>query len=169
MNDEPITDAELGEWKALADAAAPGPWVVVGNPERDDCFVGMAWHAIDDEHGYWELDSTVLTPDNVAFIAASRSAMPRLLAEVERLREKCKYADLSDNAHEAVRILLMAHDVPMAAFIDDHVGNAIAQRNEAREVATALVQFTNFHQTPERLAELDDLCKQVSTWGKVPV
>lgn len=42
-----------------------------------------------------------------------------------------------------------------------------AERDEARAVATALVQFTNFNQTPKRLAELDELCKQVSAWGKV--
>lgn len=65
-------------------------------------------------------------------------------AELAELRKQAGYADLSADAHAAVRRLLEAHDVPSAPFIDDHVGNAIWQRNEARkqaEAATARVKL----------------------------
>jgi len=39
---------------------------------------------------------------------------------------------IAENAISVIRRMLEAHDVPSAAFIDDHVGNAIFQRNEAR-------------------------------------
>ena len=41
-------------------------------------------------------------------------------------------AEIADGAIDAIRRMLVANDVPGAAFIDDHVGNAIVQRNEAR-------------------------------------
>lgn len=46
--------------------------------------------------------------------------------------------DLNGMAISAVRDLLNANDVPQAGFIDDHVGNAIVQRNEARDRNRAL-------------------------------
>src|SRR5690606_8433997 len=60
-------------------------------------------------------------------------------SEIERLTEEKHAAEfgarngrsLSEDAIAAIRELLTAHDVPVAAFIDDHVGNAIAQRDEA--------------------------------------
>jgi hypothetical protein len=39
---------------------------------------------------------------------------------------------LAEDSIHAIRELLKAHDVPVAAFIDDHVGNAIAQRDASR-------------------------------------
>lgn len=42
-------------------------------------------------------------------------------------------SDMMDQAAcAAIRELLVAHGVPVAAFIDDHVANAIRQRDEAR-------------------------------------
>jgi hypothetical protein len=57
--------------------------------------------------------------------------------EIERLTVQ-QTETLSDDAVVAIRELLAAHDVPLAAFIDDHVGNAIVQRNEARQERDAL-------------------------------
>lgn len=38
---------------------------------------------------------------------------------------------LAEDSIHAIRELLNAHNVPLSAFIDDHVGNAIVQRNAA--------------------------------------
>ena len=40
---------------------------------------------------------------------------------------------MSAAAISAIRELLVAQDVPLAAFIDDHVRNAIVERNLARD------------------------------------
>lgn len=53
-------------------------------------------------------------------------------AEIERLRAALSSAGLGDAAVAAIRALLRDHDVPEAAYIDDHVANAIAERNQAR-------------------------------------
>lgn len=44
---------------------------------------------------------------------------------------------IAQDAMHAVRELLKEAEVPLAAFIDDHVGNAIVQRNQERARATA--------------------------------
>ena len=78
----PPTDAELDAMQARADAATPGPWnidrfnetlaVEVENMVVVDCVRGDFVPAWD-----WK---------NCAFIAAARSDVPRLIAEVRRLR-----------------------------------------------------------------------------------
>jgi len=68
-------------------------------------------------------------------------AAPRLLADIQQLRRERDEARgllaLSEDAHGAVRRLLDTHGVPSAAFIDDHVGNAIWQRDQARKWSAA--------------------------------
>ena len=49
---------------------------------------------------------------------------------------------LSEDAMHAVREMLREQGVPEAAFIDDHIANAIVQRNHARE---ALEPFAQEH------------------------
>lgn len=85
MSDEPITDAELAEWKALADAATPGPWKHVtgedAEPMWDVCICGSGNDGVD--HAiYADSDKPELTSADAdaAFIAAARTALPRLLA-----------------------------------------------------------------------------------------
>lgn len=72
-------------------------------------------------------------------IASQEAEIARLRAENERLFEECQSSSLSGAAIVAIRELLNAHNVPQAAFIDDHVGNAIAQRNAAEAQAAACV------------------------------
>jgi len=47
-------------------------------------------------------------------------------------------AGIDSEALGIIREVLTANDVPVAAFIDDHVKNAIWQRNEARKELAAL-------------------------------
>ena len=69
-----ITAEQLEQWKALAEAATPGPWAIVENTVQagDSLFVGTIFS--DD------------TPANADFIAAARTVVPALLAEVDQLR-----------------------------------------------------------------------------------
>lgn len=47
---------------------------------------------------------------------------------------------LSEDSIHAIRELLNEAGVPRAAFIDDHVGNAVAQRNQEKDRADALAK-----------------------------
>ena len=101
--DVPISDVELYAWGTLCDDATPGPWFDTDQPDgvlrvsfyplvggtvpfppvadrADHAYATWAEFPGDAESYEW--------PDwrNAAFIAAARSAMPRLIAEVRRLR-----------------------------------------------------------------------------------
>jgi hypothetical protein len=71
-----ITPAELAAWKELAAKATAGPW---------KCRVSLALNGgfivdVAENVGFDANDN------NATFIAAARTAMPRCLAEIERLR-----------------------------------------------------------------------------------
>lgn len=76
-----VTPADLARWRAAADAATEGPWdadVIPHDPE-EPCVPEYA-----------NLEPNIgagLTVADAGFIALARIAMPRLLDEVERLRE----------------------------------------------------------------------------------
>lgn len=78
-----ITEEQLKHWKELCEKATPVPWnytydgsgdysIGAGDPQID-CAIGM----------YSRRHNTI---DNIAFIAAAREAMPKLIEEVERLK-----------------------------------------------------------------------------------
>lgn len=87
---EPMTDAELGELQSLADAATPGPWEWIHKsncePEYGSLREPNGERIIDLRCNECD-DSFVDLAENRAFIAASRTAVPRLIAEVRRLRD----------------------------------------------------------------------------------
>jgi hypothetical protein len=103
MTDRP-TDEELDRWLALAEAATPGPWkrdlrptqhigiwadviTVRPNPYEPDADPeGRLGHL--DLLYFYPIDlANVITDANASFVAAAREAVPKLIAEVRRLRE----------------------------------------------------------------------------------
>lgn len=92
-----MTPEEIERLKALAEKATPGPWTERSFDECQRCIVApldgkrrplLAIVSI----GPGSLDPTGTS--NPAFIAATREAVPALIAELERARE------LLDLAHE---------------------------------------------------------------------
>lgn len=90
-----ISQEQLEEWRALAEKATEGPWRYRPN-EFDDwgyvrvsngwpVAIGRAGHGINGN--VHRTAGTDPYGDNSKFIAASRTAVPALIAEVERLRE----------------------------------------------------------------------------------
>ena len=77
-----ITNEQITEWRRLAEAATPGPWEEVA--ESGEWWMTTAT----DEDGslYVIPDTANMNQADVDFIVASRSAVPALLAEVERLQ-----------------------------------------------------------------------------------
>ena len=101
---EPMTEQELREVEALAEKATPGPWrsVWTGNTVKS--------HRVYAEGPEARNIASGISPNtgNAEFIAASRAAVPRMAAEIRRLREEndllrsaldkllrgdCKYCD----------------------------------------------------------------------------
>ncbi len=84
-----ITDDELAEWQRLCDAATPGPWRLDGRHDYDDgSEFGIDMIVANNGEPVVIADSGVYPPhgQDAEFIAAARSAIPRLLEEVRRLR-----------------------------------------------------------------------------------
>ena len=74
-----------------------------------------------DAQGFWE-----------DLCAEAKDRIEALTAELDRVRDKYEAKDGMDGAVVyAIRRLLNEANVPLAAFIDDHVVNAIIQRNMA--------------------------------------
>ena len=84
---ERITNAELDELERLEQAATPEPWYETLTGEGKVCVSHVDYSAY---NGYPVCVMTNSFPQkdypNAAFISASRNAMPRLIAEVRRLR-----------------------------------------------------------------------------------
>jgi hypothetical protein len=74
-----VTDEQLQEWQRLADEATPGPWenwTIEDDGNRQD-----EWSAVGPVHA--DMQGAV---KDAAFIAAARTAVPALVAEVRMLR-----------------------------------------------------------------------------------
>lgn len=105
---DPLTDEELDELDELASAATPGPWFVRSLDDADamslvavstvpDTGLGERWPSFD--HHDIVAATLVQQPryvdavderwdENAHFIAAARGTVPRLVAEIRRLRQQ---------------------------------------------------------------------------------
>ena len=83
--DRHMTDAELDEIEARAAKASPGPWMKNGRTHA-------GWRIDDADPNrtgmVFLLTPTAIVPgdDNAAFVAGARDDVPRLVAEIRRLR-----------------------------------------------------------------------------------
>ena len=89
-----MTDEQLAEWEALAEKATKGAWFIVPYGDGDTFVV----HSDDEQRiffpplpvGYSATAGSLGDPaqieSDMKFIAASRTAIPSLIAEVKRLR-----------------------------------------------------------------------------------
>jgi len=121
-----ITDSELDRLEALASAATPGPWhddqgswVYSSNPDACRAFAMM--NAEDTARFYVGacIGESMGTAD-AAFIAASRSAVPKLIAEVRALRSLLREA--LPSIEEDLSVPTEFTDRTRAALEGDHGG-----------------------------------------------
>lgn len=80
---ERLTDADLQAIKERAEKATPGPWKVGRQSPNGACNVGTI-------NGLLTAQTT--DGSNAEFIAHAREDVPKLLAEVERLRRENRFA-----------------------------------------------------------------------------
>ena len=91
--DEGSVMSKLDEWAALAEKAMPGPWTwsVVGYQEPDAHVLRDADNQTLAILGYDEPSYRAVT-----FIAASRTAVPTLVAALRAIETLCQVADYND-------------------------------------------------------------------------
>lgn len=89
---DPLTPEEIAELRRLASEATPGPWRAI-LPDEEDASVVLD----DDGPGVAEIarmgqaGAEFYDHKNASLIVAARNALPRLLNEIERLRERERY------------------------------------------------------------------------------
>ena len=113
MSDSPLTDAELAGLEELCGATTPGPWYVrnldddfgmslVAVATTADTGRGERWPKFDHreiiaatlvQHPRYADCADELWDQNAQFIADAREAVPRLIAEIRRLRQQLGSAD----------------------------------------------------------------------------
>lgn len=82
-----VTAEEIAAVKALCDRASPGPWQACGAQPDNACACKLVWSVPRDVPIMSaNVDDAPGDPGDVAFIAASRTLVPQLLAEIERLQ-----------------------------------------------------------------------------------
>ncbi len=92
-DDEPITDNELQAMTERVDAASKGPWrsFIEGRDHMGgDNFIRIG--GLDDAEAdmYVSRDTTPASDADLDFIANARHDLPRLIAEIKRLRTRAK-------------------------------------------------------------------------------
>lgn len=117
-----LTTSELDELRRLCEAATAGPWAVEPGALTAGPGEYVIWpqnsidpdaaETVSAEWGACGIHTEDSTEANLAFIAAARSAVPRLLAEVERLREATR-PSVNDDETEAS----MVHDLGFNAGV----------------------------------------------------
>jgi hypothetical protein len=86
-----MTHEQLQILRALCEKATPGPWEYHKSESGDGVLCPRGGYVVEVGHG--------TTNNDAAFIAAARDALPALLDEVERLRERLD--DIQQHAEES--------------------------------------------------------------------
>jgi hypothetical protein len=87
MDDAPLTAAELDEFDRFATSASPAPWQVIAGPGiGGDDFIRLGGDDDVQPDMYVLHGGNPASESDLDFIAAARNYVPRLIAEVRRLR-----------------------------------------------------------------------------------
>lgn len=104
-----MTDQELKHLRDLCDKATPGPWNTIMDGDGKHSGVENRNQEIVPRYTPYE-DSGIYKEEDAEFIAESRTVIPKLLDEVERLRETLKfYADPKSYQLSEITYCLSGH------------------------------------------------------------
>ena len=122
-----LTTEQLDEWGALAKAATPGDWRVVKN--RDGTVNVVCDYSEAGDRYSTKICLVNGKSENAAvFIAASRAAVPALIAEVDRLETELEAAQSPDLVAMIARAERAEREL---AVLGERAGKAEAERDEA--------------------------------------
>lgn len=98
---------DLDELRKLADAATPGPWAVTETNDSTTLRFARPYPQFPSSHGgVWYLN---MGPENAAFIAAARIAVPELLDRLEAA--EAKLANAQTGWESALRIVNSGNEI----------------------------------------------------------
>lgn len=149
---EPLTDDELAAARALVDSATPGPWSRRWEP-HGRYGGGDDWHIDSDAPGGGCVSCGLAdgpeaeypqSAADAAFIAASRTLVPRLLAEIDRLRKNTDTLSAVVATDSAARDNLRDQLVDKDAEID-------RLRDRQQELLATIVRVTNETPYPDEV------------------
>lgn len=120
---EHLTDAELDEIEARAEKATEGPWVAECGSSNSPCIDFVLTENIDPRLDDRASIAETYTDEaeNADFIASARTDVPRLVAEVRRLRAQ-------------VERLTVPLGESVARTLDKRLAETIRERDEVRAV-----------------------------------
>ena len=140
-----MNDEQLSELEALANAATPGPWGEVAES-------GEWWLSGPDiyDDAVMSTNDTEISQADVDFIAAARTDVPALVAEVRRLQELEHLLERKTGAFTGA--MLIAHQEL------DQLRAALAAATQRAEVAQRLLESltpggSEFYDSPNNCAE----------------
>ncbi len=162
-----MRDIDLDALERLAEAATEGPWrqygwLVEGPEDHDydvaDCLLG----GIDHEQGEGEAEEVAAKAD-AAFIAASRTAVPALIAEVRRLRQRINEVNENaphalDNALDSLTRTVNERDNAVAGLRAERARTErlVGLLREAREIADKVTQLDHEYRAGHAKVTLAD-------------
>ncbi len=95
-----LTNTEIEAIRKRAEEATEGPWII------EESRYGGYYNAGNPKYDY----SACISPENdIEFIANAREDIPKLLSEIERLRDELSFilnVDMTKNAHDAEHVAI---------------------------------------------------------------
>lgn len=120
---DPITPAELAEMKQRCDSATAGPWL--RDAERDRTIFSASGEMIGG------VLYNTKGGEDADFIANARTDMPRLIAEVERLRTELAAAKIAAGATDRVANDAARETVECVASVEKFEPGMLLMRHES--------------------------------------
>jgi len=147
-----ITPTEIEEWQRLCGSATLGPWVARYTGQRVESDAG-------------QIADVSLSDFDAFFIAAARTALPRLIEEVERLTRELADAALSARGEAMLADSALSRTKMAEAERD----TAIAERDESRREVEHLTRLNaafraDMDTAEEQLARLREAIKPFAHW-----
>jgi len=140
-----MTPADLAKLKALCDAASPSPWIIIPREKAQSQWI------VGDAEGGSIADCEPVGPwisrqeadANAAFIAAARTAVPQLFAEVERLAKTAadNFADAFAHIERAERAEAALREIIRQVDHDEFGDLLISSFRKASSIENARAIF----------------------------
>lgn len=141
-----ITPEELKRWREIEKAATPGTWDIQWLKQALRHIHKHCYDAID-----WErINIDLLQPDidDAQFIAESRNAFPRLLDEIERLKQTT--LEINEELRKLIKI-------------NDKLSTDLVNREAKIAILTEALKFYSVEENHMNQPERGGLCRELTS------